>query len=317
MSMKSTAESIEEISDNKKQFAISKNVYLLSLIVIFSLATLYFVNSKLVVNNIQKTTALENKWYVLTNPNGYPNGSDNMQNLLSTESTQFYAKRFGDRVVPWTTASRKYTAVNTKTSTSRTTQEYSVEEQQVIYFNNETGQREIQFYHPEVQHQRLPNALGSLDNLDENTYYEMALSFTQSYAFAEARFLLDQADTEWLWVDSISDAVIAATQEKEDVGRYTSFTANNIFGFPFTKNTGWSFPDGFLSVLEQEEIQDSEYAEQANAILNELKANDENLSGGKVRIIGAVVTGTPDELRKYQNLDFIRASSLGASTSIY
>ena len=317
MSMNSTAKSLQSNSSEKKKFIFSKNIYFISLVAIFCIVTFYFVNTKLVVNNVKNTTTIENQWYILTVPNVYPNGADYTYNLLTTDSTQYYAKRFGNRVVPLTTETRKFTAVNLQSSRSRTTTQDSEEEQQIIIYNSETGQREIQFYHPEVSYVRLPDALSMLDNLDENTSYEMALSFEKSFAFADARFMLDHNDTEWLWVDSLSDDDIDAKQEQDDLGYLSSFTANNVFGFPFTENTSWSFPNSFLAVLENEDIQNSEYAEQANEILSVLKENDEEVEGGKVRIIGAVVTGTPEELRKYQDLDFIRASSLGASVSVY
>lgn len=317
MSMKSTAESIQPMPEQKKQFIFSKNIYLTALMIIFCLVTFYFVNNKMVVDNVKNTTAIENQWYTLTVPNVYPNGADYTYNLLTTNSTQHYAKRFGSRVVPWTTESRKFTAVNLQSSASKTTFQDSEEEQQIIIYNSRNGEREIQFYHPEVSYARLPDALSMLDKLDENTMYELALSFDQSYAFADARFMLDHNDTEWLWADTISDEFIASMQEQDDLGNLSSFRANNIFGFPFTENTGWSFPDSFLAILEHKEIQNSEHADRANEILSALKENDEELKGGKVRIIGAVVTGTPAELAKYKDIEFIRASSLGASVEIY
>lgn len=317
MSTKHTAESAQKPSQKNKQFVLSKNVYLATLIVIFCIVALYFVNSKTISNNVQKLNAVENRWLGLTNPNIYQNGTDFKYNLLSTDSTQYYAKRFGDRLVPWTTETRQFTVANTKVSTNRSIQQNSDEEGQIILFNNQTGQRVIQFYHPEVKYERLPNALSLLDKLDPNTYYEMALSFDKSYPYVEAKYMLDKDDTEWLWIDAVSDSLIETKQEQEEIGRISSFFNGNVFGIPYTKYTGWTAPDAYVERLESDEIQESIYADYANSILEELKANDPDLEGGKFRIIGAVVTGTPDELMKYQDMDFIRASSLGASTSIY
>jgi homoserine trans-succinylase len=56
-----------------------------------------------------------------------------------------------------------------------------------------------------------------------------------------------------------------------------------------------------------------------NTIKEALKGIKENTqaTNGKIRLNGAVVTGTPVELKRFQELDFIRASVLGATIDKY
>jgi homoserine trans-succinylase len=56
-----------------------------------------------------------------------------------------------------------------------------------------------------------------------------------------------------------------------------------------------------------------------DAVQEALKGIKENTqaTNGKVRLNGAVVTGTPVELKRFQELDFIRASVLGATIDKY
>ncbi|ALZ64533.1 hypothetical protein FORC13_p048 (plasmid) [Bacillus cereus] len=73
----------------------------------------------------------------------------------------------------------------------------------------------------------------------------------------------------------------------------------------------------FIDTLKSPELSGGNYANKTKEVLTRLKKDNPKLNPEKVRIVGAVVTGTPDELKKYQNKEFIRASSLGATIDKY
>jgi hypothetical protein len=50
---------------------------------------------------------------------------------------------------------------------------------------------------------------------------------------------------------------------------------------------------------------------------NKVKKDNPKLDSEKVKIVEAVVTGTPDGLKEYQNKEFIKSSSLGAAIDKY
>ncbi|MEH7463363.1 hypothetical protein V7166_15130 [Bacillus thuringiensis] len=72
-----------------------------------------------------------------------------------------------------------------------------------------------------------------------------------------------------------------------------------IYGYPYNSENDWQSPD------------------KAKKVLTRLKKDNPKLDSEKVKNVGAVVTGTSDELKKYQNREFIRAFSLWATIDKY
>ncbi|MDM5291866.1 anti sigma factor C-terminal domain-containing protein [Peribacillus simplex] len=326
MSKKNTEKSPDFLLDDKefqksmrktRRKSIIKNVLITSFILILGSTFLYIGSNKIIAKRIHALDVAESRWIYLTEPNVQQNGTDYTYSLFSADGKSYFTKRFGDRKIPWYTENSHFTVSNTEVSVERTMEEYSEEENQWLVFNNEIGQRELQFYHPSVDYKKLPNALSLLNKLDPISYYEYAISFDKAYSINEIKEMLDKKEIEWLWIDTQTKNEIQTKNEQDKNNELSSFQVGSIFGFPYNSTTNWSNLDFFLKNLSHPEIQSSPYASRATEIEKRLKRENPKLNPDKVKIIGAVVTGTPDELMKYKNKDFIRASSLGASTKKY
>jgi hypothetical protein len=80
---------------------------------------------------------------------------------------------------------------------------------------------------------------------------------------------------------------------------------------PYSEENG----EGFISTLEQLRNKGIH----KSSVIEALKGIKENTlaTKGKIRLNGAVVTGTAAELKRFQKLKFIRASVLGATIDKY
>ena len=302
---------------NLRRKTIIKNVVTTSIVLILLYGLVFLGSHALLNRRIEALDIAESRWLYISEPNVQQNGVEYNYNLFTANGVNNYSKKFGDRVVPWLTRNSHFTLLDSKLAIDSFTKSYSEEEKQWLVFNNQNGQRELQFYHPSINYNQLPNAIKLLDQMDPNTYVEYALSFDRGYSFSEIQNLLDSKDTEWLWIDTQSETEITEKEEMERKGLLSSFQKGRVYGYRYNAVTNWPTPEFFVQELEHSEIQSSVYKTQAKRILQQLRKTNPELKAEKIRIIGAVVTGTPNELKKYQDKTFIRASSLGATTKKY
>ncbi|MFC0561513.1 anti sigma factor C-terminal domain-containing protein [Halalkalibacter alkalisediminis] len=298
--------------------SVIKNVSITFVILLVGYILMYSVSSHILANNIHKTDVVESRWLYLTKPNIQQNGVMYSYNMFSSDSVHSYSKRFDERSVPWVTRTGNFTLRNATKEIIQTTEFFSEEENQQVVINNQNGQRELQFYHPSVNYSNLPNGLNVLDELSSNTIAEYAISFDKAYPFHEVQEMLNKNHTEWLWVDVEYEENIQMMQRQEERDFPSTFRSGQVYGYPYNSLTDWSNPEFFINQLRHEEIQSSSYHRDiANDLLEMLKEDNPKLIPEEVHIIGAVLTGTANELREYQSKEFIRASSLGATINKY
>jgi hypothetical protein len=128
---------------------------------------------------------------------------------------------------------------------------------------------------------------------------------------------LGQENVNWLWVDTSSASQMERMERELDSDSLKTKGGGGAFGFevmpeyPYSEESG----EGFVGTLEQ--LRDKGIHK--STIKEALKGIKENTqaTNGKIRLNGAVVTGTPVELKRFQELDFIRASVLGATIEKY
>lgn len=89
------------------------------------------------------------------------------------------------------------------------------------------------------------------------------------------------------------------------------------FGFAVLPEQPYFDEDGqgFIGTLEML-LKEGNHTSSVKEALKGIKENTK-ASNGKLRLNGAVVTGTPEELKRFQQLDFTRASVLGATVDKY
>jgi hypothetical protein len=298
--------------------SIIKNVSITLVILLVGYILMYSVSSKILANNIHNSDVVESRWLYLTEPNVQQNGAMYSYNMFSSDSVHSYSKKFGERRIPWVTKTGHFSLTNDTKEIIQTTEFFSEEENQHVVINNQNGQRELQFYHPTVNYSNLPNGLSLLDDFAPNTIAEFAISFDRAYPFDEVQEMLKPVHTEWLWIDVQYEENIEMKIMQEEREFLSSFLSGEIYGYPYNSTTDWTTPEFFIHQLNHEEVQSSSYhRDVANDLLEMLKEDNPELIPEKVHIIGAVLTGTTDELREYQDKEFIRTSSLGATINKY
>lgn len=243
-------------------------------------------------------------------------------NLFSITAETTYYKTIGDRNIIWDILKQKiplFGRVKTLERGSGTVEINSLnkEAKRYVRYNNFNNQRKIDFYYPGLTYDYLPHELDIAVNLDKNRLIEVALSFKEPMTISEVAKKLGHENVNWLWVDTTTSAQIKKMERTLDGDNLKTKGGGGAFGFDVSSGISYSDESGkaFTNILEQLEtkgIHKSEVKEALRGIKENTKATN-----GEILLNGAVVTGTPSELKRFQKLDFIRATVLGATIDKY
>ncbi|SES63415.1 Sigma factor regulator C-terminal [Oceanobacillus limi] len=206
-------------------------------------------------------------------------------NLFYVDSKSTYYKKVGDKKVVWDIVRKRYPAIGkVKTLGSKfvRTEEYLVNprKERAIKYNHLNNERRIDFYYPELDYSFLSQELDNAVGLDENTLIEVALSFKEPLHIDELGDTLGYQNVDWLWADQTSEE------------RITELKTSN-------------YDNRILS------------GEQAYGFLVSERSPYTNSRAKDYLISGAVVSGKPSELKRFQDLDIIRASVIGVTVDEY
>ncbi|PEU16087.1 anti sigma factor C-terminal domain-containing protein [Bacillus sp. AFS019443] len=301
----------EKTMRKSRRKAIIKNVVITGSVLIALYGGVNMGNKYLLSERLTKEDNVNILWSSITEPNIEQHASHYDWHSFSVNATHESTKTIGERIIPWESLSGQYSLINSEKGSSAWISNYNEKRKNWESYNNQNGQRELSFYHPKVKYEQTPNDLNLLDEIGSNKYVEYALSFDRSYSFNEIQQLLDKSNVKWLWVDTESDEEINKMNEQEP-NEDKSFHRGNIYGYPYDSQNNGSSPELFINTLKSSEFY-GDYADRAKEVLTRLKKDNPKLNPEKIKIVGAVVTGTPDELKQYQNKEFIKASSLGAT----
>lgn len=189
-----------------------------------------------------------------------------------------------------------------------------IESHQLERFNAYTGDREMLFYHPEISYDIYKDSLSELNQFEENTLVEIGLSFNQAYNLDEIKSILPpNVQVVWWWVD-------AYTNERLDFMRQAQGTIQSdspfIYGFhseqskPKAQQSQNDEIDSFIGNIEG--LRESKNFEwEIDQVYQSLIGENGTLDKSDVKIIGAVVTGTSEQLELLQGQTYIKASTFG------
>lgn len=243
-------------------------------------------------------------------------------NLFSVTSEKRYRKTMGDRTILWDIKRERIPLFGRKETLESGNGMVEVNSlnksaQRYVRYNDLNNERKIDFYYPGLSYDFLPNELEIAAGLDENVLIEVALSFNEPMTITELSKLLGHENVNWLWVDTTSSAQMERMEKELDSDSLRTKGGGGAFGFDVHAENPYSEKNGqyFMDTMEQLSQTDSH----KRSIKEALKGIDENTQStdGKIRINGAVVTGTSTELRRFENFNFIRASVLGATIDKY
>lgn len=176
-------------------------------------------------------------------------------------------------------------------------------------YNSATGDREMFFYHPEVQYDSYEDSIGRLKQLEGDTLVELALSFDHAYTLDETRELLPAGlQPVWLWADAYTPSYKKYLQETHQTVAADSMI---IYGFHGEQFAPYGGVDTFITSVEQLREHGKNFTWEADQVHESLAGDNDVLEPGDITIIGVVVTGTAKQLEVLQNQAYIKASTFG------
>lgn len=180
------------------------------------------------------------------------------------------------------------------------------------------GTKVMNFVHPGLAIDAVPNDLEKVDGIAEGRLIEMGLSFDRAYTFGEVRALLpDELKLQWAWVDIYTEHEVASMNTPEPAAHV--LTEDEAVGFSLVDETGAARNnpvEQFAESLRYGKEHAGPYKKELEAIygvLNDQGAIDET----NIKIIGAVIVGEKQALQQLQNESSIRASSIGAVVDLF
>lgn len=188
-------------------------------------------------------------------------------------------------------------------------------------FNAFTGDREMFFSHPEIKYDVYQDSISELTKFDPSTVVEMGLSFDQAYPFDEIKSKLpSDVKPTWWWVDTFTEEKVKYLEPMQGT---ISADSPFMFGFQaehskpkFQQSESDSFDEVQSSFIEKVERlrKEKDVDWELKQAYKAMSGENETLEKDDVKIIGAVVTGTAEQLKALANQPYIKASTFGVIT---
>ncbi|MCM3597209.1 anti-sigma factor [Metabacillus idriensis] len=254
--------------------------------------------------------------------NIHASGGGYNYDLFSVTSEKRYRKTIGDRTILWDIKRERIPLFGRKETLESGNGMVEVNSlnksaQRYVRYNDLNNERKIDFYYPKLSYDFLPNELELVNRLNENMLVEVALSFNEPMTIAEASRQLGHDNVNWLWVDTTTVAQMKRMEKELDSDNNKTKGGGGAFGFDVNPDFPYSDKNEqfFMDTMEQL----SQSGSHKGSIREALKGIEENTqsTNGMIRINGAVVTGTPKKIQRFQKMEFIRASVLGATIDKY
>lgn len=213
-------------------------------------------------------------------------GTNYKHDIFSATGETTTYKRVGDRKIVWDIVTKKYPAIGnvevlTRGSGMIEINEMNEEAQRVVRYNQLNNERIIDFYYPYISYDYFPQELEIAIGLDENKLIEVALSFNEPMTPRDLGEVLGYKNVDWLWVNSATKEQMKQIEELQRDSLKVE-NGDNAYGY------------GISDALPYSET------------------FTENIT-----VSGAIVSGTPQDLKRFLELDIVRASVIGATIDKY
>jgi hypothetical protein len=182
------------------------------------------------------------------------------------------------------------------------------------YYDRETTERMMEFYHPSIEYSQYRNDFNRLNNIPNESLLEIGLSFDSAYTPEEVRELIpNNVSLKWYWADTYPSDV-----GEENVGNLDfppgPELSTQIYGFDHVTDDPAASEQLFIYNIKLGLEDEGKYVNEYQRIATNL-SDTQTLSEENVRVLGAVITGKAEEIKKLDNLEFIRASVLGVTVN--
>lgn len=232
--------------------------------------------------------------------------------FLKANSNISIEKIMGDRTIIWNELKEEIPAFGKENfnESNRFTQQIQFNElfNRKVQYNTFNGEREVAFYYPQLEYEFLPNELAIATKLDNNTLVEVALSFDKSYSVKEIQEIVGENNVTWLWVNT-------TRQISDNSQAETTLNGASADGFHYWGGDYTSSAKAFLTNLKQLGTK-GKYQKVAQKMIDGIN-RDSFPEVSDLSITGVVLTGTPTELEAFENLELVRASTIGATIDLY
>ncbi|MCY9026604.1 anti-sigma factor [Priestia megaterium] len=275
----------------------------------------YFLGNYMMNQTINKQTSDDASWHSIEGANIEQQGTSFNHSLFSATSKTEFVKNLDGIPVPWISEEKVYSLFGKSaliTSEGPSKLQEVNDKRTPSYFN---GERAIEFVPPGVK-APLFDDRNILEHIDDNKVVEMAFSFNRGYKIKDVQKIFNK-NLSWYWVDTFDQSDIN-TYNELNKSKETSLTVSGeeAIGFQSSSQVN-SEAKIFINTLNS--LKDTgTHKHAANNIIQNITHNQtKDLSPENLKIIGVVVTGTPSEIKKYNNLSFIRTASLGVTIDKY
>lgn len=174
-------------------------------------------------------------------------------------------------------------------------------------YDKATKQLLMEFYQPGVDYKTMINDFSRIESMGENYAAEVALSFNKPLSPQQVRELLpEDVSLEWYWIyvsNQINDYPISSNapyivgfEHRTDVKSETRFT-------------NW-----INAYVKNENLQSNSIIKEA---YDSLKNEEGIIKEDDIKVMGVVVTGRPQDLKKTKEVSEVRTGVLGAVTNSY
>lgn len=328
---KEQQEEIDFISKSSLQTAVKKSKrkqlikYIgISIITTFVMIYVLINGSQYLLNKKLEAQDGEFMYDSIHGANLSSGGGSYNYSLFSVTMYETIKKTVGDRSIVWDKTLTKIPIFGRKEVLERGSgfvEAYSTntnnEYKRVVRYNDYNNERKLDFYYPKLSYDYLPHEIDIAASLDDNKLIEVGLSFTKPLSIKELQKILGHKNVNWLWVDTSYSAQMERMTKELPSDDLKTKGGGGAFGFDVYSETSYSqqqidYFNQALKQLAEKKIHKNEVKEAIKGINENTHSNPANL-----KFNGAVVTGTAKELKRFQNMDIIRASVLGATIDKY
>lgn len=320
---KSTS-TISKVVKKAKRRTFIRNISISIFVIVFLLITLSFSWLFIIRGSQEKAMRDIELFSRITNPNIELLGSQNESNGAFEGILTFNRyKEIEGIPVDWSNHVVTYSlfgGVSRLTGNHSLIQMEDKKDELPRFYDRETKQRMMSFYHPEVSYNKVRNDLNTLNNFSDDTLVELGISFNKKYKPEEVRELIPENLTlKWYWVDTYSQEDIKKMNVNLNQDNYyPTELASEVYGFSENTIDSSKSEMQFMNALQTGlNYKDGKYFGEFNRIYNNLKGNSAQLAAENTEIIGAVITGTPTEFAELNDMDIIRAAVLGVAVKPY
>ncbi|MBM6616285.1 anti sigma factor C-terminal domain-containing protein [Bacillus suaedaesalsae] len=301
-----------------KRKSILKNVIVSFIVTSLVLFGLYALGSFVMQAKINQKAQIDDAWNSLHGANIESQGTSYNYTPVSAIGTTTFVKKVAGVPVPWGKRERMFTIIGTSrllTTDGASGSGYIEDERIPIYFQ---GEREVEFYHPKVYYKNVFDDRQLLNEMNESTLVEFAFSFDRGYTLDEVQQVFKE-HLAWYWVDTFSDEEIKdhSDQNKNKELARTDHTTIGSSAYGFLHYPEADTASNFISTLNWLKSDDGDYQQGAEELYRNIAKGKSELKKEDLKIIGVVVTGSPSELKKYNNQLMIKGATIGATTDKY